>query len=67
LRVEGPGFKVQVSWFRVDGEGLRFWGMVWGLGSRVQSSVFRVPGSEFRVQGSGFRVQGSVFGCYGVG
>ena len=50
--VLGSGFRVQGSWFRVQ-----------GLGFMVQGSWFRIQGSGFRIQGSWFRVRGSrIFG-----
>jgi len=50
--VEGSGFRVRGSRFRVQGSGFR-----------VQGSKFRVQGSGFMVQDSWLRV----FGEYGVG
>ena len=44
--VQGSGFRVQGSRFRVQGSGFK-----------VQGSRFRVQGSGFKVQGSRFRVQ----------
>ena len=67
MRVQGSGFGLQSSGYRLQGAGVGFG--VSKCTSKVQREEgavkwkkVRVQGSNFRVQGSGFRVQGAGVG-----
>ena len=75
MGVGGSGFRIQGSWYRVEGEGVArrrtppgvLHRVAHHLRSRAKGLRFIGQGSGFRVQGLGFRVQGLGSRVWGVG